>query len=330
MFNLNLVRFIAFQFILMFSATAQAAIAVNLDPEFLLPTGEIFLAVYDSESGASYTRDLGVNSSFTNYDTLELSFPPDALYSSTFGQSDPSNLRYSVVAIAFDSFNQQDIAWTTSNDSNVGFPTDAQLTMQIILGGVNDYVSAVNESIPTTDINENLSTLITDVSSEGHYTNPSTFNESLASVVFFNTGAPIGTSLDFYSMSYNYGLQLSSIELFENQWRLSTDGTLTYGPPLDTDTDTDGIPDSLDNCIQVANPSQIDTDNDGFGNICDTDLNGDCITNFIDLGLFGDAFLSTTSSADFNDDGIANFIDLVIFQENYLMPPGPSASATCQ
>ena len=40
-----------------------------------------------------------------------------------------------------------------------------------------------------------------------------------------------------------------------------------YQPP--TDTDSDGIPDELDNCSLVANPDQEDTDVDGLGDVCD-------------------------------------------------------------
>ena len=38
------------------------------------------------------------------------------------------------------------------------------------------------------------------------------------------------------------------------------------------DTDGDGVPDANDNCILRDNPSQIDTDGDGCGNICDGDF----------------------------------------------------------
>ena len=59
-----------------------------------------------------------------------------------------------------------------------------------------------------------------------------------------------------------------------------------------TDTDGDGVPDSLDNCVTVPNgplastlqcDSQEDADLDGYGNPCDTDVNNDGATGLDDL-----------------------------------------------
>ena len=42
-----------------------------------------------------------------------------------------------------------------------------------------------------------------------------------------------------------------------------------------TDNDGDGYPNGVDNCPAVSNPDQLDTDNDGQGNACDTDDDND-------------------------------------------------------
>jgi ribosomal protein L7/L12 len=42
-----------------------------------------------------------------------------------------------------------------------------------------------------------------------------------------------------------------------------------------TDTDGDGIPDSQDNCPNVANPDQADSNGDGIGDACDQDIDLD-------------------------------------------------------
>ncbi len=42
---------------------------------------------------------------------------------------------------------------------------------------------------------------------------------------------------------------------------------------IDVDPDNDGIFGTLDNCPSIANPDQLDNDNDGIGNLCDEDYN---------------------------------------------------------
>ncbi len=45
------------------------------------------------------------------------------------------------------------------------------------------------------------------------------------------------------------------------------------------DADGDGTPDGADNCPEIANEEQIDTDEDGIGDGCDDDRDGDAIEN---------------------------------------------------
>ncbi|MFK8032201.1 MAG: thrombospondin type 3 repeat-containing protein [Gammaproteobacteria bacterium] len=91
------------------------------------------------------------------------------------------------------------------------------------------------------------------------------------------------------------------------------------------DADGDGIDDGVDNCTELGNPEQTDTDDDGFGNVCDPDLNNDGIVNFVDLAQFSERFFTTDAGADFNNDGVVNFLDLTIMRAFFFGPPGPSA-----
>ena len=83
---------------------------------------------------------------------------------------------------------------------------------------------------------------------------------------------------------------------------------------VDIDSDTDGIVDTQDNCVFVANGDQRDTDGDGIGNLCDADLNQDCVVQVTDLGLFRTVFFTDDADADFNGDGAVNVVDLGIIR----------------
>ncbi len=89
-------------------------------------------------------------------------------------------------------------------------------------------------------------------------------------------------------------------------------------------SDFDGIPDDQDNCVYVDNADQLDIDNDGIGNVCDTDFNQDCVVNFLDISAFTSNFLSSEPLYDINGDGTVNFLDYIVVVNDFLGPPGPS------
>lgn len=93
------------------------------------------------------------------------------------------------------------------------------------------------------------------------------------------------------------------------------------------DTDNDTVTDNLDNCQLVANTNQRDTNNDGYGNICDPDLNNDGVINFVDLGIMRSVFFTNDPDADLNGDGTVNFVDLGMMKAMFFGAPGPSGLA---
>ncbi len=93
------------------------------------------------------------------------------------------------------------------------------------------------------------------------------------------------------------------------------------------DQDLDGVPDSTDNCTEVANADQRDTNGDGFGNLCDADLDNNNVVNFLDLEQFKARFASDDADSDLNGDGTVDFVDFEIMRRGFFLPPGPSGSA---
>ncbi len=88
------------------------------------------------------------------------------------------------------------------------------------------------------------------------------------------------------------------------------------------DSDHDGIENDRDNCLNISNPAQRDTDNDGFGNRCDADLDNNGFVSFADLEIFRSRFGSHDPDADFDGNGSVSFADLVIFKSLFGKMPG--------
>lgn len=117
-----------------------------------------------------------------------------------------------------------------------------------------------------------------------------------------------------------------SVELLGNTGAVLTSDSGVFGTG-GQDTDGDGIADDLDNCIEVPNPAQRDTNGDGYGNFCDADLNDDGTVNAVDLGLLRAVYFTADADADFNGDGVVNVVDLGIMRAGFFLPPGPSGIA---
>ncbi len=75
-------------------------------------------------------------------------------------------------------------------------------------------------------------------------------------------------------------------------------------PPPNLDADEDGVPDATDNCSAVFNTDQADLDDDGIGDVCDPDLDGDGVDNSVDT--FPN---DPTETADADMDGVGDNSD---------------------
>jgi hypothetical protein len=116
-------------------------------------------------------------------------------------------------------------------------------------------------------------------------------------------------------------------------------------PALDTDTDT--VPDCIDNCPYVQNLDQTNSDTDGFGDACDNcppydnpdqgDEDSDGVGDACDDCPFTPPGASVNANgcivipADFNMDGYVDEDDLDIFETCSLGPAIPhDGTPTCQ
>ena len=83
-----------------------------------------------------------------------------------------------------------------------------------------------------------------------------------------------------------------------NPDQLDTDGDET-GNACDNDDDNDGVLDDSDNCSLIINPDQDDNDGDGAGDYCDADDDNDGLLDA------DDACLYTPAGSTINTDGCA-------------------------
>jgi hypothetical protein len=99
------------------------------------------------------------------------------------------------------------------------------------------------------------------------------------------------------------------------------------------DSDADGVLDSADNCLADPNPDQRDTNLDGYGNVCDTDYDGDGMvgtSDFISLvAAFGAAQGQPAyqPDLDFDGDGSIGNKEYILLSSDFGAPPGPSGFA---
>jgi len=103
----------------------------------------------------------------------------------------------------------------------------------------------------------------------------------------------------------------------------------------EADADADGAPDSTDNCLSQRNPSQLDSDGDGFGNYCDADFDQNGAAGGADFATFrrcwaqalpasaGPLADPTCEESDMDGDSFVSFQDFALFRTEFGTPAGP-------
>jgi hypothetical protein len=96
------------------------------------------------------------------------------------------------------------------------------------------------------------------------------------------------------------------------------------------DGDGDGIPDSQDNCLEIANPDQADANGEGFGDACDADYNDDGGVGGSDVAALAAAFGKQpgqpgwNAEMDHNGNGVVDGSDVSFGSSRFGTAPGPS------
>jgi hypothetical protein len=104
-------------------------------------------------------------------------------------------------------------------------------------------------------------------------------------------------------------------------------------PREEPDADSDGATDAEDGCLLAPNFSQLDSDQDGYGNACDADYGDDGIVGTPDYLALGAAFGSTAGDpaydpqVDADGDGAIGVREFLLLGSSFGEAPGPSGLA---
>ena len=160
-------------------------------------------------------------------------------------------------------------------------------------------------------------------------------------LIFHLTGFDAASSMliqsynDFSWNSYANFNQSVGQATTRTTYRYEDNVHIRNGPPVSCaqigfDRDHDGKLDMHDNCAAVVNPDQRDTDQDGYGNLCDGDFDQDGGAGVLDFAALKLGFGSSSGAPGYDPDldldggNAVGLTDFGIFGVLFGTPPGPS------
>jgi len=112
--------------------------------------------------------------------------------------------------------------------------------------------------------------------------------------------------------------------------RLDALASAILAVPPTPDADSDNVADAEDDCLTTADSSQLDSNQDGFGNACDADYDDDGVVGTSDFLILQRAFGSTIGSPNYvaaldaDGDGSIGTPEFLLLLASFGKPPGPS------
>jgi hypothetical protein len=113
---------------------------------------------------------------------------------------------------------------------------------------------------------------------------------------------------------------------WDDRWNDASFDWIITGEINNDDTDEDGIPDIVDNCPDDINEDQADLDNDGIGDVCDLDIDGDNSPNDVDC----DPLDNTVFPGAVCDDGDPETVLDVLQADCTCAGTLPATNAECE
>ncbi len=216
--------------------------------------------------------------------TVELELPHDDTVGWWMGPNDLASGPDGTIYVSMNS------GWTTAYDSEVGFTARIENNGEFTVQGDMEVLSV---STPTDD---------SDWQKSLAYDGESCLDDPSAAV---------------YTDPTQAGPTANRLYVDQDTMANSGGDDIVTVLTVDSDFDTDGVPDAVDNAPETPNLDQIDADQDMYGNIADADFDNNNAVNLGDYFIFRSKFGTTDPVADMDSSGGVNLGDYFSFRGRF-------------